>query len=506
MEENQKLPYLLRKEIIYKKVLFNINLSNRELSNMIDRSVPIVIKIKKELIANNGRIPNFQHKNTGSRPALKYSDELIKKLIAEYQKDLLIAGTGNSSSDSYLTLHLFWEKIRKEYGLKISESQLYKRFLMFGVISPYGRKAGRKKAKEALKKLKLKNKTNELTFKFDKPFLVKKPKKKEVLRTERKRNFSFGDRVEIDACYHYFVEKKNWTLVAGIDVGTGLILSMYFENKAESLQAHQINIEQIISKHGIPKSIVTDNRMNFYNDGETGASTYQAAKNLGIDFITSSNSNDKPHIERLFDFIQKRLAFWFKENGITTIEQANEHIAEIIDYLNNVRKSVIKNPKVSHFRAPNIEKNEHLFDLEIKNRKINNGVIRYDNQYLAPYDREKRITNFEKHNTKFVRGTDGKLYFRIGDKRYEAKPLQMTDLELFEKYAIEKRLPLEVWEVNVISRIWSQGFSFHKVLDTKIQKLMTKSEKLTDEEIKLLKDILEEIKKVHSEIGKFVDI
>ncbi|WP_435129213.1 hypothetical protein ACR82Z_04660 [Mycoplasma sp. 6243] len=82
-------------------------------------------------------------------------------------------------------------------------------------------------------------------------------------------------------------------------------MSLHFEKKAESLNGHQSNIEKMINNYGIPQMIITDNRKNFYNSAESNASTYNAVRDLGIEFITTSESNGKPHIERFWDFCTK---------------------------------------------------------------------------------------------------------------------------------------------------------------------------------------------------------
>ncbi|WP_435130215.1 hypothetical protein ACR82Z_01415 [Mycoplasma sp. 6243] len=272
--------------------------------------------------------------------------------------------------------------------------------------------------------------------------VFKKPKKKEVIRTEQRRNFSFGQRVEIDGCSHKFLNNKEITLIGSIDVATGLILSLHFEKKAESLNGHQSNIEKMINNYGIPQMIITDNRKNFYNSAESNASTYNAVRDLGIEFITTSESNGKPHIERFWDFLHKReFQVEIKDHNYKTIEELNQNIGELMNYLNITRKSVIQNPQSNFFRQPHKEYLENYFDLEIK-RKINAAAVTYNNVNYAPYENDKRIKINSSTDIKFVIGTDEKLYFRTKNKRYEAKPISTKDMTHYEKIASEKTLAI----------------------------------------------------------------
>ncbi|WP_435128919.1 hypothetical protein ACR82Z_03600 [Mycoplasma sp. 6243] len=216
-------------------------------------------------------------------------------------------------------------------------------------------------------------------------------------------------------------------------------MSLHFEKKAESLNGHQSNIEKMINNYGIPQMIITDNRKNFYNSAESNASTYNAVRDLGIEFITTSESNGKPHIERFWDFAQKRIPSWIKDHNYKTIEELNQNIGELMNYLNITRKSVIQNPQSNFFRQPHKEYLENYFDLEIK-RKINAAAVTYNNVNYAPYENDKRIKINSSTDIKFVIGTDEKLYFRTKNKRYEAKPISTKDMTHYEKIAFWKTL------------------------------------------------------------------
>ncbi|MGX9339910.1 hypothetical protein [Mycoplasma sp. 125] len=52
----------------------------------------------------------------------------------------------------------------------------------------------------------------------------------------------------------------------------------------------------MINEYVILKIMISDNRMNFHNSLESSAILYDAVTKLGTEFITTSVSNEKPHI------------------------------------------------------------------------------------------------------------------------------------------------------------------------------------------------------------------
>ncbi|WP_435129210.1 hypothetical protein ACR82Z_04205 [Mycoplasma sp. 6243] len=140
-------------------------------------------------------------------------------------------------------------------------------------------------------------------------------------------------------------------------------------------------------------------------------------------------------------FAQKRIPSWIKDHNYKTIEELNQNIGELMNYLNITRKSVIQNPQSNFFRQPHKEYLENYFDLEIK-RKINAAAVTYNNVNYAPYENDKRIKINSSTDIKFVIGTDEKLYFRTKNKRYEAKPISTKDMTHYEKIAFWKTLAI----------------------------------------------------------------
>ncbi len=471
--------------------------TNSQLALRIHKSVSTVKRYKKELLEGNNHIENIEHKNCGNKHAQIYSDELIRKYGEQYDKEKLLAGglNANSSCNSYLSLYLFHSKIETN----ISYSQLVKRLKQNGYCSAYAYKTGRKEARDARKE----KKKQGIRYSYN-SIEIKIPKKKAPPRLFTRLKYSFGDCIEIDGARHFYVNDQLWTAISSIDVASGLLVSMHLEERTESLNGHQFNIEKMINRVGLPKQIITDKRKNFFNDEDSKALTYNAINKLGIELITTSNPNGKPHIERVQGFIEQRLAEYLKRNNINTLEEANAIEEEILKYLNSTRKSVIY-PKVNHFRTPNKEVFEHYFDLEIK-RKINNGVVLYKGKYYAPYENGQRIRIETKFNISFVIGTDKKFYFRTHNKRYEAKELKRDDMETFEYLAYIKKLPLSIPEVKTLMKTYASGYTFNLMLETKLKKLFDSNKSLSNEEKDLLESIHKELVSIRKSVGEIIEI
>jgi len=58
----------------------------------------------------------------------------------------------------------------------------------------------------------------------------------------------------------------------------------------------------------------------------------------------------------------------------------------------------------------------------IINRKVNSGVVKFNNKYLCPFDKEnKRVLLTNNCNVKLCQDSNGILNFIGNGKRYEAK-------------------------------------------------------------------------------------
>lgn len=161
----------------------------------------------------------------------------------------------------------------------------------------------------------------------------------------RARRSREGELVQIDA------SEEKWfgaglpkaAAHGAIDDATGKVLACYFDVH-ETLNGYLHMAKRIFEDYGIPEAFYGDNRTVFVYkkmspDGlsvELDADTQfrRICKQLGIEMITTSVSQAKGRIERLWRTFQDRLTSELRLEGITTIEGANSFMPGFIERYN----------------------------------------------------------------------------------------------------------------------------------------------------------------------------
>ncbi|WP_438340747.1 hypothetical protein [Mycoplasma sp. 125] len=103
-------------------------------------------------------------------------------------------------------------------------------------------------------------------------------------------------------------------------------------------------------------------------------------------------------------------------------------------------------------------------------------------------------------------GADQQYYFHINNKRYKAFELNENDIQMYEKIAYSKKLPLEI---SVVKKMWNT-----KKLDittikcylkkTEILESFVKTGLISQREIDLMRSINEDLEKIRRDINKIV--
>ena len=204
----------------------------------------------------------------------------------------------------------FLEKLNEAEGIAISYAALHRILASSGFKSPKGHKPKRGKAKHP----------------------------------SRPRRKGFGELLQIDASIH------NWfgdslpkaTLHGAIDDAAGTVMGLWFE-KEETLRGYYEMTWQILNKCGIPEAFYGDNRTIFEFrklserdqtiDRDVHINFRRMCRQLGIELITTSISQAKGRIERLWGTLQSRLISELRIRGITAIGAANSYLPEFMaDY------------------------------------------------------------------------------------------------------------------------------------------------------------------------------
>ncbi len=158
--------------------------------------------------------------------------------------------------------------------------------------------------------------------------------KERAKHPSRPRRQGFGELVQIDASIH------NWfgaALHGAIDDAAGTVMGLWL-GKGETLRGYYEMMWQILGKHGIPEALYGDRESIFYFKRLSGkeqtvgrnvhANFKRMCRQLGIELITTSCSQAKGRIERLWGAFQSRLMSELRLKGMKTIEEANRYLPE----------------------------------------------------------------------------------------------------------------------------------------------------------------------------------
>ena len=240
---------------------------------------------------------SFVHGNKGKSSTRRISEEIREAIIRDY-------------SDMYSSFNFthFHEKIEGKYNA--SRSAVYRILTDAGLRSP---------------------------------MCHRKKRKKEKAHPSRPRRTVFGQLVQVDATfYDFFNDGRSYALHAAIDDATGNFVGMWMDDE-ETLNGYYHVLQQMLMKYGICDQWYTDRRTIFVyqrkgsemtEGSEAGVQFAKWCDELGIELIETSVSQAKGRIERSWRTFKGR---WINElplMGITTMEQFNERVQEIMEMHN----------------------------------------------------------------------------------------------------------------------------------------------------------------------------
>lgn len=231
-----------------------------------------------------------------------------------------------------------------------------------------------KVSKETVRKILIKNKLRE----------IKRQKKIKVYQ-RRKRRSCFGELEQIDGSPHAWFERRGpyCTLLLAVDDATGKITAARFEEQ-ETTVGYFCLLKNYLQTHGKPISLYSDKYGVFrVNQGENRSKPTQfarAMKELDIKMISAHSPQAKGRIENKNGVLQDRLVKELREQGISTIEEANLFLPTYIEKHN---KRFGKTPASLFNAHRRLEHNQNLDQIlcckEV--RKISKSLeVRYKNK------------------------------------------------------------------------------------------------------------------------------
>ncbi|MFP3855371.1 MAG: ISNCY family transposase, partial [Anaerolineales bacterium] len=165
-------------------------------------------------------------------------------------------------------------------------------------------------------------------------------------RSRRDRCPRIGMLLQIDGSKHHWLgeQRPELTLVAAIDDATGQVPGALFRPQ-EDAAGYFLLTRRIVERLGLPLSFYADRHSIFQSPkqatvqqqlaGERPRSQFgRLVDELGIELIPSYSPQGRGRIERLFGTFQDRLAKELVLAEISTLEEANQFVAEFLPRFN----------------------------------------------------------------------------------------------------------------------------------------------------------------------------
>lgn len=465
-------------------------------------SIPTICNYKRQIRENvvDGKLLlNFEHGNTSNKNSKKISDNFVKKLFQKYFD--LNEKIGANITNNFITIADFYKDLTKEEKSKISSSHLYKAFLKFGFCSYYAKHKTKRISKQIMKSiLDKKEATKDQETMYLKNIKIIDKIKKLSIYSNEKSKYEFGQCMEIDAQFdRFFGTKEKVALYHAIDVKSGALLGFWCE-KEETTQGYQKLLEIVFEKYGLPERIISDKRRTMWGSDSTETAFKNALKEKGIELFSSSNPKAKPNVERSNSTAQRNFPYFFNKENIKTIKDVQDNHEKITNFYN---KKFNKKTfwKTNLFTKPGNE-NQKKMDLII-NRKVSSGVVKFNNKYLCPFDKEnKRVLLTNNCNVKLCQDSNGILNFIGNGKRYEAKEPKGNQLTPDIIFAWENKLDINIPGVNKVYKLVKNS---KEIIDLQRQMFEAKITDDTNSEIvKWQQKIFKELEEINVAISKSI--
>jgi transposase len=215
-----------------------------------------------------------------------------------------------------------------------------------------------------------------------------KPKKskKLVVHHMRERRACFGELVQLDGSPHAWFEERGevCNLLVFIDDATGRLMELYF-TPGETTFSYFAATERYLARHGKPAAFYSDRNSIFkvnIKNALTGSGMTQfgrAMKELDIEIICANTPQAKGRVERAIQILQDRLVKEMRLRAISSIEAANEYVAEFMADYNERFAVEPKSRHNMHRLVEPLEDLERIFTLQERRTLSKNLTLQYKN-------------------------------------------------------------------------------------------------------------------------------
>lgn len=254
-------------------------------------------------------------------------------------------------------------------------------------------------------------------------------KQKQTHRTWRQRRQYYGELIQFDGSYEYWLENRNNTgrmcLLAGIDDASGKITYAKFAAHEGIFPVFNF-WQEYLTFHGKPLSIYLD-KFSTYNQNQKSKNTTndtltqfeRAAQELRIELIKANSPQAKGRVERLFKTLQDRLIKELRLNNINTAIEANNFLINTFIPDFNKRFSVQPTKEGNLHRPLSNQEQKQLssiFSRQEKRVVQNDFTISFNNQYYQLTKASQPVTICKKDTITVEEWTNQTIHLKLRNK------------------------------------------------------------------------------------------
>ena len=274
--------------------------------------------------------------------------------------------------------------------------------------------------------------------------LVSKAPKRSAHRKKRARRPLPGMLVFQDGSRHAWLPQgPPLDLVVTLDDATSAILSAVLVEE-EGTASSFIGLKETIAAQGLFSALYTDRGSHYFHTPAAGepvdktrlTHVGRALKQLGIEHIPSYSPEGRGRMERLFGTLQSRVPPLLRQEGLTSIEAANQWLATVYIPHHNARFAVAAAEEGTAF-VPFVGALDDILCVQEARVVGNDNAVRYEGRVLQiPEQRHRR--HFVKVTVRVHKYPDGRLAIFHGPRRladYEADGTLIDQIRLVQTAA-----------------------------------------------------------------------
>ena len=260
-----------------------------------------------------------------------------------------------------------------------------------------------------------------------------KNKKKDEHRKWRQRKASYGEMIQYDGSYEYWLENRGGEscLLASVDDATGRVWAKFDEH--EGVEPTFNFWREYIERNGKPYSIYVD-KFSTYSinhklakENSDTLTQFERAmeKGLNTEIIHAQSAQAKGGVEKLFKTLQDRLIKELRLNNISTIEKANRFLEE--EFLPKFNAKFMVEPRSRtnlHKKLTKLEINklDSIFSRQYKRVVKNDFTINHNKKWYQ-LTKNQPATICKQDKVTVEERMDRTIHFRLRGKYLNYKVL-----------------------------------------------------------------------------------